>query len=170
MPLPFYTTLKFLTMQNLKQTLLTLLLISALFAACDKDEDTPDPNIKTSKVTMSAANEIQTPAVVSPATGNVDVTYNKVSKKLDYTITWNNLTSDSIRGSHIHGVASKTQNAPVRHGFNMNILKSSGTYSGTTQVDGVVIKEDSLLLGFYYFNIHTKMYPGGEIRGQIEFK
>lgn len=36
-------------------------------------------------------------------------------------------------------------------------------------VDGSAIKEDSLMAGMYYFNIHTAKYPGGEIRGQIEF-
>jgi hypothetical protein len=156
-------------MQSLKQTLLTLLVISALFAACDKDED-PDPNIVTKTgIVMNAANERQATPVVSNGTGTADVTYNKATKVLNYTLTWQNLTSDSIRGSHIHGVASKTQNASVRHGFNMGILKSSGTYSGAVKIDTSNIKEDSLLMGFYYFNIHTKMYTGGEIRGQIEF-
>jgi len=162
-------------MLSFKKCLLSCVIISAVVAACNTD-DVTDSNVITTKVTMNAANEIQTPAVVSPATGNVDVTYNKVSKKLDYTISWQNLTSDSIRGSHIHGVATKAQNAAVRHGFTMKdangtqILKSSGSYTGSTIVDGVVIKEDSLLLGYYYFNIHSKLYPSGEIRGQIEFK
>jgi hypothetical protein len=157
-------------MQNLKQTLLTLLLISALFAACDKDEDDTDPNIVTSKqVVLNAANEVQNPPVVSSATGTANATYNKVSKKLDYTITWNNLTSDSVTGSHIHGTASKTQNANVKHGFTIPAQKS-GTYTGSVTVDGVAIKEDSLLAGFYYFNIHTNRYKGGEIRGQLEFQ
>jgi hypothetical protein len=86
-------------------------------------------------------------------------------------VSWNNLT-DSIVGSHIHGVASRTQNAGVKHGFTIpeNIRKTpTGTYSGVADVDGVAIKEDSLLLGYYYFNIHTNRYKGGEIRGQIEF-
>lgn len=155
-------------MQNLKQTLLTLLLISALFAACDKDDDT-DPNVVTAKpVAMNAANERQTNPVVSNATGNVDASYNKSSKLLSYTVSWQNL-SDSITGSHIHGTASRSQNAGVKHGFTIPKTYQGGTYSGSVLVDGVAIKEDSLLAGFYYFNIHTKKYPGGEIRGQLEF-
>ena len=156
-------------MQNLKQAVFSLLVISSVFVACDKDDET-DTNIVTKNgIVMNAANEVQTPAVNSPATGTANVTYNKTTKELSYTLNWQNLTSDSIRGSHIHGTATRTQNAPVKHGFNMNILKSSGTYSNKVTVDGVTIKEDSLLKGFYYFNIHTKQYPGGEIRGQIEF-
>src|SRR5688500_9682829 len=103
-------------MQNLKQTLLALLLISGLFTACDNDEEV-DPNIVTAKpVTMNAANERQTNPVVSSATGNVDATYNKSTKTLSYTVTWQNLT-DSITGSHIHGTATRAQNANVKHGF-----------------------------------------------------
>src|SRR5688500_3322827 len=103
-------------MQNLKQTLLVLLLISGLFAACDNDEEV-DPNLVTAKpVTMNAANERQSTAVVSTATGNVDVTYNKSTKMLNYSVSWQNLT-DSITGSHIHGTANRAQNAGVKHGF-----------------------------------------------------
>ena len=46
----------------------------------------------------------------------------------------------------------------------------SGTLSGTLLVDGTVIKENDLLNGQYYLNIHTSVYPGGEIRGQITFQ
>ena len=46
----------------------------------------------------------------------------------------------------------------------------SGTFTNSFMVDGVAVKEDSLLNGYYYMNFHTTTYPGGEIRGQIEFK
>ena len=45
-----------------------------------------------------------------------------------------------------------------------------GTYTGTLLADGVVVKEDDLLNGVYYINIHTAAYPNGEIRGQIRFQ
>jgi len=140
---------------------------SFILSSCDK---TVENNIIVRNgIQMTAVQEIQTPAVVSSATGVVNVQYDKKTHKLAYTITWNNLTSDSVTGSHIHGVASRGKNAAVVYPFTIPAIKS-GTFSGVADVDGVKIKEDSLLLGYYYFNIHTNRYKSGEIRGQIEFQ
>ena len=124
---------------------------------------------------MTGAQE-NNPANVSTALGNLDVYYAKNSKILSYKFTWQGLT-DTIIGIHIHGLA------PV--GFNTGIVQNililntknealfpyrGGSYSGTFNVDGVVVKEENLLNGLYYLNIHTKIYPGGEIRGQIKFQ
>ena len=46
---------------------------------------------------------------------------------------------------------------------------TSGSFTDSVKVDGSAIKEDSLLSGLYYINIHTPKNPGGEIRGQITF-
>jgi hypothetical protein len=139
-----------------------------LITACDKVVDNNNNIVEKKGIVMNAAQENQTPAVVSSGTGTADVSYNKSTRKLSYTLTWANLTSDSIVGSHIHGAGTRAQNKPVVHGFTIPATRS-GTYSGVADVDGVAIKEDSLLGGFYYFNIHTNRYRGGEIRGQIEF-
>ena len=157
-------------MLHFKHTLFCCIALSALLFSCGKEEGSSNTHIITRNgIEMKASNEIQTPAVISPATGNVNVTYNKISKMLNYTISWNNLTSDSVTGSHIHGTASRAQNAGVKHGFTIPASRN-GTYSGSVLVDGVAIKEDSLLAGFYYFNIHTNRYKAGEIRGQLEFQ
>ena len=104
----------------------------------------------------------------STATGTANVSFDKTTKVLTYTLNWSGL-SDSLTASHIHGTATKEASAGVKVGFTLPRGSLSGTYSGTAQVDGVLIKEDSLLKGFYYFNIHTKRNPGGELRAQIEF-
>jgi CHRD domain len=149
-----------------------------------------------SGIPMTGAQE-GAPFNVSSAIGSLDVYYAKNSKTLSYKITWQGLT-DTIVGIHIHGPApigypgaappgAATQpNAPILQ----SILPSKnealfpfrgGSYSGTLLVDGVVIKEENLLNGMYYLNIHTQgivpglvapnnKYTGGEIRGQIRFQ
>ena|SRR5688572_4910000 len=112
----------------------------------------------------------EVPVNNSPASGSADVTYNKDTKMLTYTLNWSGLT-DKPTMAHIHGTAARGANAGVKHDLT-NVLKkeTSGSFTDSVKVDGTTIKEDSLLSGFYYFNIHTPANPGGEIRGQIEFK
>lgn len=111
----------------------------------------------------------EVPAVNSPANGTFDVSYNKDNKMLTYTVNWTGLTDNPIM-SHIHGTAPKGANAGVKHDFSNLLPKTtSGNFSDSVKVDGTAIKEDSLLAGFYYINIHTPKNKAGEIRGQIEF-
>jgi CHRD domain len=165
-------------MQLLKLTVLSSLLfaVAISFTSCEKEAERNKVTeyIRTA-LPMTGAQE-NNPLNTSAALGSLDVYYSKAGKVLSYKFTWQGLT-DTIIGIHIHGVA------PV--GFNAGILQNililntknealfpyrGGSYSGTLLVDGVVIKEESLLNGFYYLNIHTKTYPGGEIRGQIKFQ
>ncbi len=126
---------------------------------------------------MSTAQEVP-PPVGSSATGSINASYNKTSKTLTYTVTWQGLTSDSIRGMHIHGPADPGFAAGILQSFSASSasntsgypLKASGSYSGSVFADGVVIKEEELLANKYYINIHTKLNPAGEIRGQLTLK
>ncbi|MEJ7769362.1 MAG: CHRD domain-containing protein [Chitinophagaceae bacterium] len=141
----------------------------ALFSACNKDNcQKEDPLVIKKELEISPGQEV--PPVPSKAFGKMDVTYDKKSHMLTYSISWSNLTGNPI-GSHIHGAGPRGVNRPVRHDFTSLIPKTpSGTFKNSVLVDGVSIKEDSLLKGFYYLNIHTTLFPAGEIRGQIEFK
>ena len=105
----------------------------------------------------------------SPARGTADVTYNKDTKMLTYTLNWSGLTASPTM-AHIHGTAARGANSGVKHDLT-NVLKkeTAGSFTDSVKIDASDIKEDSLLSGFYYFNIHTPANPGGEIRGQIEF-
>jgi Cu/Zn superoxide dismutase len=137
------------------------------FVACDKDDDDNNNIVEKRGLALSGNQEV--PMRTTPATGTMDVSYNKTSRTLSFTVNWQNLTTAPV-GSHIHGPAAKGVNAGVKFDFTTPLPKTaSGTYNGSVVVDGTAIKEDSLLNGFYYVNIHTTTYPGGEIRGQIEF-
>jgi hypothetical protein len=162
-------------MQRIKLTALSLILVAVAIgiASCEKDaERKKSVEYMKSGIPMTGANE--TPANPSTALGTLDVYYAKNSKVLSYKVTWQGL-ADTIVGMHIHGLAP----AGYQIGIVQNILVTKneplfpfrgGSYSGTLNVDGVVIKEQDVLNGLYYLNIHTKVYPGGEIRAQIKFQ
>jgi hypothetical protein len=149
--------------------LATCFFLSSL-TACDKDDDDvkPNPNI-ISKTGLAISGSQENPVKTTPASGTLDVTYDKSTKMLSFTVVYQALTG-APTGAHIHGPAAKGVNAGIKYDFFAIFPKTqAGTFSDKVLVDGVKLKEDSLLAGFYYVNIHTPTNPGGEIRGQIEW-
>ncbi|MEO5995337.1 MAG: CHRD domain-containing protein [Chitinophagaceae bacterium] len=119
--------------------------------------------------TISLGSDQEVPVNDSKATGNADISYNKETQTLTYKVTYSGLT-DKPTMAHIHGTAAKGVNAGVKQDLSGVLVKeTSGSFTDSVKVDGTKIKEDSLLSGFYYINIHTPKHPGGEIRGQITF-
>lgn len=153
-------------MKTSKTILFSSVVFSFILMACQKDCDNQCV-VKKNNLEMSSNQEV--PTNKSMASGKISITYDKCSNMLKYTITWKNLSGAPV-GAHIHGPASRGVNASVKHDFAALIPKTpSGTFTNEVKVDGVAIVEESLLLGMYYINIHTAQYPGGEIRGQLEF-
>jgi len=165
----------------------SFVLASALFfTSCEKAaEEKKTTDYEKKNIPLTSAQE-NNPANTSSALGSLDVFYTKETRTLTWTVTWSGLTGP-VAAMHIHGLAPKGYNA----GIVQNIITASGgitntwlnpptntipaflatgKFSGTTHVDGSVIKELDLLNGNYYINIHTATYPGGEIRAQIEFQ
>ena len=77
---------------------------------------------------------------------------------------------DSVTMMHFHGSAEKGKNAGVVYPIPDFTPGMAGSASGTVKLDEVKLKEADLLSGKWYYNIHTKTHPGGEIRGQVNFK
>lgn len=167
----------------MKKVFLPAMLISAVVLLACNDQSTADnnttdtpatetttsatSNVMTKMLTLTSAEEV--PPNTSTGTGTADVTYNKDNKMLTYKLSWSGLTGEPTM-AHIHGTSPKGANSGPRRDLTPYLQKSaSGSFSDSVMVDGKEIKEDSLLLGFYYFNIHTAAHPGGEIRAQIEF-
>ena len=157
------------------KSLVALLVFSSLLVGCEKwkdifhkDKDKEQKVYRAENLPMSGLQEV--PQRETLAHGWIDATYNKETKMLDFTIKWQDLTGEPI-GSHIHGVAPKGVNAGIKYDFTALLPKTTaGTFTNSVMVDGTAIKEDSLMLGYYYINLHTPKFPGGEIRGQLEFK
>ncbi len=146
---------------------MAILFVSATaILSCNKDDDKEQTVFTGNNLALSAAQEV--PATASTATGTMNVSYDKSTKVLVVSATWANLTADPV-AAHIHGTAARGANAGVKVDFHDNVTTATGTFNRSITVDEVAIKEDSLLNGFYYFNIHTPENKGGEIRGQIEF-
>lgn len=101
----------------------------------------------------------------STATGTIVGTYNHTTNALYYSIIFNGLSAPTT-AAHFHGPAAPGTNAPVtiaHHGFPVGV--TSGFYSNVHILTEA--QEAQLINGLWYSNIHTQMFPGGEIRAQI---
>lgn len=146
--------------------LLTMLAAGLLiFSSCTTDK-LDDKILTATNLPISGLQEV--PQRLTSGNGTMDFVYNKDLRTLSYTIRWNSLTGPLVQ-AHIHGTAQKGVNAGILQDWTATIAKTvAGTYTGSVLIDGVVFREEDLLLGRYYVNIHTALYTGGEIRGQIE--
>ncbi|MFL5741048.1 MAG: CHRD domain-containing protein [Flavisolibacter sp.] len=136
--------------------------------------------------------------VLPPSTGGgaAQSSYDAGTHILNYTITWTGLSGPPI-AIHIHGLGdiaelalpaplgpygidsfkvSSTTYIKYAGGIAQKITvpsgsTNSGSISGSLFADNVVIKENDLLHGKYYFDIHTATNPlyitFGEVRAQI---
>ncbi len=129
------------------------------------------------------------PPNASPATGNARVTINKGAHTMRVEAIFSGLLA-GITASHIHGptavaltgVASVATAVPTFPGFPSGV--TSGSYDATfdmtlassyragfiTSSGGTTALAEAVLFsaiedGKAYLNIHTSLYPGGEIRG-----
>lgn len=156
-------------MKWMKLTVFPVFLFTTfLIAGCEEDEITDNAFYLGIALPMSGAQE--TPPVNTSATGTIDAAYDIYSKVLTYTIKWSGLSGVPL-AAHIHGPATAGYAAlpvqPLWTSPNPSRFPATGTYSGSLLVDGIVIKQENLLAGAYYVNLHTASNTGGEIRGQI---
>lgn len=101
----------------------------------------------------------EVPPNASPATGFAIVTLDTDTNMLSWTITYAGLLG-SISASHFHE-APPGSNGPVR----VNVGALSSPIVGSAAVTDAY--EAAILAGNAYYNIHTSVFPGGEIRGQV---
>lgn len=124
---------------------------------------------------LSGAGE--TPAVPSPGTGFGTFTVNDAKDAIAFTITYQDLLAPiNPGGGHIH-VGGPTAAGPVILPFpGLPVGTTFGSFSGIltaanlTPAGGITTFDqavDALINGNTYANLHTQMFPGGEIRGQI---
>ena len=92
--------------------------------------------------------------------GTISGDYDSLTNALNYTITWADL-SGSVTNMHFHLGATGTPGGvelPVPGPW-------TSPQMGSSSLDAM--KETNLLAGNWYVNVHTAMFGGGEIRGQV---
>lgn len=136
---------------------------------------------------LTGSNEF--PPNASPGTGTAIVVIDDVAETLNIQITFSGLTGNTT-ASHIHcctaspntGTAGVATTVPTFLGFPIGV--TSGSYSNTldltlassynpifvTNHGGTISQAEADLMagiasGNAYVNIHTDLFPGGEIRG-----
>jgi hypothetical protein len=162
---------------------LLLALMAALMLAAPPTYAIPVPL----STTLSGANEV--PVVASPGTGQALVTLDVAANTLLINVTFSGLLAGTS-AAHIHCCAPLGVNAgvattlPAFPGFPLGVtagsylgtldLTSSGSYNpafitnnGGTVASAEAVLVAGLLAGNTYLNIHTTLFPGGEIRGQL---
>ena len=108
---------------------------------------------------LKASSEV--PANASKGTGAVNVTYDTVSKKISWTVTYSDMTGPAT-GAHFHGPAAVTANAPV-------VVPLSGNLASPAKGEATLTDAQAadLQAGRWYFNVHTAANKDGELRGQM---
>ena len=112
------------------------------------------------QATVSPSTEV--PPNGSKATGHLTATYDTASRTLTYEVGYADLTGPATM-AHFHGPAPAGKNAGV-------MVPITGDLASPIK-GSVTLTDDqakALTNGDMYFNIHTAMNKGGEMRGQVE--
>ncbi|MBI4916740.1 MAG: CHRD domain-containing protein [Acidobacteria bacterium] len=111
--------------------------------------------------TLAGANEV--PPVASPGTGTGVVVVHSATNEFAVTLSFSGLLATATAG-HIHQAAVGV-NGPVI--FNLS-PPAVTTGAITPQILQATAQQVTDLAGnLWYMNVHTGVFPGGEIRGQL---
>ena len=107
----------------------------------------------------------QVPAVMTAGTGTARIVVNTITRGITGSVTFTGLSTPALFG-HIHLAAAK-KNGPII----IPLVGGAGATSGRMTIKAgtklTAAQLRALQTNRLYFNIHTTMFPNGEIRGQI---
>ena len=122
----------------------------------DSDDSEDENNINLKSV-INGTNEVN--STESAANGTGLFILNEDENTLTYSINYEGLSSNET-GAHIHGPAVEGENIPILYNLPLGLFKS-GTINYNEE------EESDILSGLWYVNIHSLLFPEGEIIGQI---
>ena len=102
----------------------------------------------------------------SPGKGLMEGTFDTDANTLEWMVTYSGLTTPSI-GAYFRGPISylgltPEENAPIQVRTTGNLVSP---FHGVAKIDDTQAKD--LKDGRWYFSLHSKKFPGGEIRGRV---
>ena len=95
----------------------------------------------------------------SSGTGMATVTLDDVTNLFSWNVTWQGLSGGTI-AAHFHGPALPNQDGVIQV-----VIGSATPAIGSTVISASQAAD--LLAGLWYVNVHTILFPGGVIRGQV---
>jgi hypothetical protein len=113
---------------------------------------------------LSGGGEV--PANASPGKGVMEGTFDTDTNTLTWMVTYSGLSGPAI-AAHFHGPISylgltAEENAPIQVGTPGDL---TSPFHGIAQISADQAKD--LKDGRWYFNVHSKKFPAGEIRGPV---
>ena len=121
------------------------------------------PDSISDEVTMYALmkGRYENPMTSSRATGRGVFVVDTSSNMVNFNIVYKGLDGAET-GAHIHGFAPAGENAGILFTLPSGTTKIGSWHYSESQ-------EEDILAGLTYANVHSHLFPGGEIRGQIYF-
>ncbi|HSW03550.1 CHRD domain-containing protein [Aquabacterium sp.] len=101
----------------------------------------------------------------STGTGSVTALYDSTTKVLLYSIVYQLHPGSTATAAHFHGPAPLGTNAGVQIGLPTTPTGNAGKVTGTVTLTAA--QEVDLLAGQWYFNLHSTLASGGEMRAQL---
>jgi hypothetical protein len=147
-------------MRMLRQLAVLSLAVGLTVAACDDDPIEPQTEVYTAALTGAG----ETPPVTTTANGTA--TFTVEGNNINYVVTITNWPAGrNLTAAHIH-------NRPIRPDTAATVLLGwpNGSLT-TTGGTGTIAASDAQLTatraGGTYFNVHSSVNGGGEIRGNL---
>ena len=113
------------------------------------------------KATLNTASEV--PTKTGDGSGTLAATLDTTTHELKYHVEFRGLSGTGYGGTLSWGRRKQGANAGPQVAVKAAMIESP--IEGTATLTPA--QEKDLLDGKWYFNIHTKANPGGEIRGQV---
>jgi hypothetical protein len=107
----------------------------------------------------------ESPAPTTSGYGSVTVLYDTTAKSLMYSAVYQLNPGASATASHFHGAAALGATAPVLIPLPTQPTGNTGKLTGVVTLTAA--QETDLLAGKWYFNVHSTLAGGGELRAQM---